>query len=474
MGQFINTYLNLPEKFYSLSTPQKVENPQSILYNSSLAKSLGVDSILSADIVCTYLTWSMPIPSITPIAQAYAWHQFWNFTMLWDGRALLLWEWVSDDTNIYDIALKWSWETVFSRGGDGRATLRSVLREYLISEAMYFLWIPTSRSLSVIATWKNVYREQMHQWAILARVMQSHIRIGTFEFAKVFGSQSDMDSLLDYTIQRHYPECKSAKNKAEAFLLAVIEKQTSLITQWLRVGFIHGVMNTDNTHIAGETFDYGPCAFMNVYHPKTVFSSIDIYWRYAFDQQSKIIEWNLWVLGYCLIDYIWEDHLQKILTTIWPKLQEKWRNMMAYKLGIIEVWEADTMLIQELLDWMQQHQADYTNTFVYLSGYKNVPSSQIYNQQSFISWKDKWEKRISKYRWGEKGVYEYMQKINPFIIPRNHIVEEVLDSTISGNMEPFYKFLSILAKPYEYWVEKETYMSVPKDFDEWYHTFCGT
>lgn len=474
MWHFENTYSKLSPKFFKEQNFQNIPVPKSIIYNQVLAWKLGIEDIVPLEKVSDLLSWNILFSWSYPLSQAYAGHQFGHFTMLGDGRATLLWEWVTDNARRYDVVLKWSGATYFSRGGDGYATLKSMLREYLISEAMYALKIPTSRSLAVVTTGTSVIRDSIEPWAILTRIMSSHIRVGTFEYAKVFCSQEELKQIIDYTIARHYPELEKNKNPIQDFLQTIIEKQTDLIIEWLRVGFIHGVMNTDNTSIAWETFDYGPCAFMNAYHPDRVFSSIDMDGRYAYWNQPYIIGWNLSVLAYTLSDFIDTSSSNKILQKIPQILTTKWNKMMWAKIGISEVTSEDVALINELLIWMQEKKADYTNTFLYLGGIDIVPDVEVYTDTTFQDFLYKWEKRIWQQSGWIKKARKSMKEHNPIYIPRNHIVEEVLDIGATWNMSHFHDFLDMLKTPYQYREGSWKYMDTPRDFDATYQTFCGT
>ena len=470
---FLSTYSSLPNIFYSKATPQMFPKPECVMYNTPLAQELGLEKEYSQTIAEEILKGKIP-KIISPLAQAYAGHQFGHFTMLWDGRALLVWEWETGEGKRYDIALKGSGPTPYSRWWDGKATLYSMLREYLISEAMHGLHIPTSRSLAVVKTGENIFRESIQDGWVVTRVISSHIRVGTFEFAKVFGKKEDLQALIDYTIARHYPEIQNAQNPAEELLKKVIDKQTDLIINWMRVGFIHGVMNTDNTSICSETFDYGPCAFINTYAPETVFSSIDVRGRYAFKNQRQIIAWNLWVFASTLSDFIDTKHLETVISELPEILEKKWLAMMGNKLGIEKVNPKDATLIVKLLDWMKLHKADYTNTFLYIWGNLWVPNAEIYKVHEFKEWLTQWQTRVSEQTGLMAWAIDRMHVYNPVYIPRNHLVEEALSSAVDGSMSKCNKLLEILKNPYEMQENTLEYMSFPNWFDENYATFCGT
>ena len=376
-----------------------------------------------------------------------------------------------------DIQFKGSGRTSFSRGGDGRAALGPMLREYIISEAINALNIPTTRSLAVVKTGEKVVRENLLNGAILTRVASSHIRVGTFQYIAATQNVDDLNTLVDYTIDRHYPEIKSSKNKALDLLSLVMERQCQLVVNWMRVGFIHGVMNTDNMAISGETIDYGPCAFMDQYDPKTVFSSIDKFGRYAFSNQPPITKWNLARFAECLIPLIDKDEETaiKIATELIDNFQniyeEKWLNMMRDKLGLFGDDKNDQILINKLLDWMKNNNADYTNTFCHLMGVEL--DDEIYKNDDFKDWYNEWQKRLKLNNSSDKHL-ELMKKNNPLVIPRNHKVEEALTDADKGNLETMNKFLKVLSNPYSVQENIIEFQKPAPISDEKYQTFCGT
>jgi len=407
------------------------------------------------------------------IAQAYAGHQFGHFTMLGDGRAVLLGEHISKSNQRLDVQFKGSGQTPFSRNGDGRAALGPMLREYLMSEAMNSLNIPTTRSLAVVKTGEDVIRERPLQGAILTRVASSHIRVGTFQFIRTRDNLDELNTLVDYTITRHYPEISKSKNKAYELLNKLIDQQIQLVVNWMRVGFIHGVMNTDNMAISGETIDYGPCAFMNNYNPDTCFSSIDRMGRYAFGNQPAITKWNLARFAECLLTLInpKKDESVKIATEVIDKFdrqyEEKWFGMMKNKLGLIGDDKNDKVLIFELLDCMKEQGLDYTNTFCFLMG-QEIDNKKDYQNDKFNNRKIKWQKRLTK------DSEKLMKHNNPKIIPRNHNVESVLKSAEDNDLSPFNDLLKALKSPYTDSKVLSKYQSPPPKTDEKYQTFCGT
>jgi len=475
---FDNSYTKLPSDFFEFQRPTPVQQPKILLLNKSLIHDLGIDYLLEDnETTALHLSGNIIPSNAEPIAQAYAGHQFGYFNMLGDGRAILLGEHVTAKNKRFDIQLKGSGQTPFSRRGDGRATLRSMLREYLISEAMFYLRIPTSRSLAVIGTDDVVYREQLHKGAILTRVMSSHIRVGTFEFAKQFCSVEDCRIFTNYVINRHYPELANAENPVLEFLKTVVKKQTDLVLNWMRVGFIHGVMNTDNTSIAAETFDYGPCAFMNVFNPKTVFSSIDIHGRYAFQNQPAIIKWNMHILADTLMPLIHDstteatELVQQVMNDFDVYYVDQWYKMMFAKIGLEDGDENDKPLVNELLHWMYTNKADYTNTFFSLRN-EALEADSNWQPDGLTDWLTKWKNRIT-----EKDITaakQLMQQNNPCYIARNHLVEEALDNAVNGNFSEFNQLLQILQQPYQLQQVDERFQYYSPTFDNTYKTFCGT
>ena len=475
---FDNTYSKLSNTFKQDIKPTPVLDPELVVLNQKLAKDLKLDfsKINKKELAKLFSGNSLPEGS-NSIAQAYAGHQFGHFTMLGDGRAVLIGEHLVNKNIRFDIQFKGSGRTSFSRNGDGRAVLGPMLREYIISEAINSLKIPTTRSLAVVKTGEKVVRENLLPGAILTRVASSHIRVGTFQYIAAKQNIDDLKILMNYTIDRHYPEIKTSKNKALDLLNLVMEKQCQLVVNWMRVGFIHGVMNTDNMAISGETIDYGPCAFMDHYDPKTVFSSIDSHGRYSFANQPPITKWNLARFAECLIPLIDKDQDEaiKIATeTInnFEKIYEvKWLNMMRDKLGLFGEDKNDKILIEDLLNWMEKNKADYTNTFCNLMNIK-TSNNEIYNNKDYINWTNKWQKRILLNNSSKDKSLKLMKNSNPVVIPRNHKVEEALKEANENNLEVMNKLLSILTKSYENQKNIEDFQS-PSNTKE-YQTFCGT
>ena len=476
---FDNTYSKLSKTFIEDIKPTPVHDPELVILNEQLAKELNLDfsKTKEKDLSLLFSGNSLPNGSTT-IAQAYAGHQFGHFTMLGDGRAVLLGEHISNKNNRFDIQFKGSGRTSFSRGGDGRAALGPMLREYIISEAINSLNIPTTRSLAVVKTGEKVVRENLLDGAILTRVASSHLRVGTFQYIAARQNIEDLNTLVDYTIERHYPQIKSSKTKALDLLNLVMEKQCQLVVDWMRVGFIHGVMNTDNMTISGETIDYGPCAFMDQYHPKTVFSSIDKFGRYAYSNQPPIAKWNLARFAECLIPLIDknEETAIKIATDVIDNFQniyeKKWLNMMRDKLGLFGEDKNDRQLIDDLLNWMEKYKIDYTNTFCHLMEIKI--DENTYKDESFITWFDEWKKRSKLNNSSKEKQIELMKKNNPIVIPRNHKVEEALTEANNGNLEKMKKLNDILKNPYSNQEDIAEYQVPAPISNEKYQTFCGT
>ncbi len=476
---FDNSYSRLPDTFKEYVEPVKVKNPELVLLNYNLAEDLNLNfsDIKNSDLSLLFSGNILPENS-NSIAQAYAGHQFGHFTMLGDGRAVLIGEHLSQNKDRYDIQFKGSGKTAFSRNGDGRAALGPMLREYIISESMYYLKIPTTRSLAVVKTGEEVIREKALAGAILTRVASSHIRVGTFQYIAARKNIGELKILLDYVINRHYPNIKDSKNKALELLKVVLNKQIDLVINWMRVGFIHGVMNTDNMSISGETIDYGPCAFMDTYDPKTVFSSIDQMGRYAYCNQPLITKWNLSRFAECLIPLIdknQEKSIQlatKIIDSFEKKYEEKWFNMMKKKLGLFGADEKDKVLILDLLTWMHQRKIDFTNTFCHLMDVK-TEEYHNYKDNHFQNWKKRWGERLKINNTTSEKQIELMQTVNPLIIPRNHKVEEALKAAEQDNLKPINQLIKILKKPYTEQKNIVDYQA-RSHLNKNYQTFCGT
>ena len=498
-----NSYLELGAAFSQKSLPSPIAAPELLLWNTSLAQSLGINFSVEQDneLLAQYFSGNQLLDGSQPIAQAYSGHQFGHFNpQLGDGRAHLLGDVTDAQGKSWDIQLKGSGTTHFSRSGDGRCGLAPALREFIMSEAMQTIGVPTTRCLAVVATGEAVYRERTLPGAVVTRVASSHIRVGTFQF---FAARKDIDSLkilTRYSIERHFPEISLSTDKEQDltsdnvvdFYAAVLNKQVKLIVSWLRVGFIHGVMNTDNTAISGETIDYGPCAMMNHYDSEAVFSSIDKYSRYAFGSQSKIMQWNMARLADCLLPLVDDDEdialgkIQPLLKQFADDLQYYYYEMMVNKLGIDELLEGDVELVNDLLTIMQEKKLDYTQSFVTLA--ENLDQEAVDEllgnvaqepekkseqaQDSWLAWITRWYSRIASDVSGAKAL---MAKTNPLVIPRNHHVEAILASTqATGDLTALHDFLAVLQQPYEKTDNTHVYQDAPSDGDENYHTFCGT
>ena len=478
--RFDNTYSKLPESFLSNTSPTPVKSPELIILNDSLVEDLGLNfSKLNKENLSKLFSGNTLPEGSKAISQAYAGHQFGNFTMLGDGRAVLMGEHISKNNERLDVQFKGSGKTPFSRNGDGRAALGPMLREYIISEAMHALNIPTTRSLAVVKTGEDVVREEMLPGGILTRVASSHLRVGTFQYIATRQNENELKLLVNYTIDRHYPNINQSKNKALDLLKVLMERQIDLVINWMRVGFIHGVMNTDNMTISGETIDYGPCAFMDTYDPQTVFSSIDRLGRYAYFNQPSITKWNLARFAECLIPLIDEDKDKAIdiatkeINSFEKVYELKWLNMMRDKLGLFGEDPKDQVLILDLLTWMHKNKADYTNTFCFLMNIK-IKNDEIYKDENFLIWKKRWEDRLKLNNNTHEKFLKLMRSVNPLIIPRNHKVEEALEAAINNDLTQLKKLIKILENPYHDQKNIIDYQSSPSLSGQKYQTFCGT
>jgi len=476
---FDHSYSKLPEVLFSRANPKQFVSPRSVIFNAPLAKTLGLNTpAIEASGWACFSGQEIPA-SAYPIAQAYAGHQFGGFNNLGDGRAILLGEHISPNATRVDMQLKGSGPTPYSRSGDGLASLGPMLREYLMSEAMQALGVPTTRSLAVMLTGEVVYRTQPQSGAVLTRVAASHIRVGTFQYASAINQVDVLKALADYTISRHYLSIKNNPSPYVALLDAVIDAQASLIAKWMQFGFIHGVMNTDNMSIAGETIDYGPCAFVNGYSPNTVFSSIDQNSRYAFGNQPKMGEWNLTRFAESLLPLLAENREDALriatdsLNAYQTKYRDYWLDAMRKKLGLINAEPSDLTLAEDLLMLMYKHQADFTNAFRQL----NTPiqlEEGLVSDVSFQHWEKLWKERLSRQPLSSEQSDALMHANNPQVIPRNHLVEEVLEFAAQGNMAPFHEFIEVLQTPYSKPINEKYLSGAGAGFDENYQTFCGT
>ena len=473
-----NTYTRLPGVLFAHAEPARVREPRVTVLNHRLAGELGLDlGALSADVAAALFAGQTLPSGFQPIAQAYAGHQFGGFTMLGDGRAILLGEHRTPSGQLVDIQLKGSGRTQFSRGGDGRAALGPMLREYIISEAMAALGIPTTRSLAVVTTGEPVYRASPLPGAILTRVASSHIRVGTFEYA-ARKDEATLRALADYAIDRHYPELVDAPRKYLEFFRAVADRQAALVARWQLVGFVHGVMNTDNVAVSGETIDYGPCAFMDVYHADTVFSSIDHAGRYAYGNQPNITQWNLARFAETLLPLMDTDPekavaaAMEVLEDFPTRFERNWLAGMRKKLGLLTDEADDAEMITSLLGWMQRSRADFTNTFRDLS--EGRLDGERYREPDFQTWYAGWQQRLGRDSKPPAAAYAVMRTVNPAVIPRNHRVEAALSAVENrGDLSVLHQLLAVLASPYETGADSVQYREPPPDGCA-YRTYCGT
>lgn len=478
--QFDTSYTRLPPAFYHRLVPDPVTQPSLVLLNERLANQLGLSfEDLALQEQAALLAGNQMPPASTPLVMAYAGHQFGHFTLLGDGRAHLLGEHIAPDGSRFDLQFKGSGQTPFSRRGDGRAALEPMLREYLISEAMHELGIPTTRSLSVVQTGELVQRETPLKGAVLLRVAQSHLRVGTFQWAAAQGKPEWLQALVDYTIERHYPACLDHANPPLAMLEQCISRQMNLIVEWMRVGFIHGVMNTDNMTLSGETIDYGPCAFLDHYHPEKVFSYIDRGGRYAFGNQSRVAWWNLARLAETLLPLLDAtpskaiEKAEAILNTFEEQFQQRWLDMMRCKCGLVKPLPDDAELIQSLLTWMQETKADYTLTFASLT-HPSMPWEGSGPSVRHADWYEQWQQRLREEGSDPNTSFALMQAHNPVIIPRNHQVERALKAASMDDLGLLENLLKALKAPYQLESKPKDLLQPPSETEAIRHTYCGT
>jgi len=478
--QFDHSYESLPDIFYTTPYPSPAEDPTIVCFNEMLAKELGLDAnaLQTEDGIQILAGNKLPEDGMH-LAQAYAGHQFGNFTMLGDGRAILLGEHLTPEKERYDIQLKGAGRTMYSRGGDGLAALGPMLREYIISEAMHALNIPTSRSLAVIKSTDPVYREEVLSRGILTRVAKSHLRVGTFQYAAAYGEKSDIQAIADYAIRRHYPDHQEKGNPYVSLLKEVTEQQAALIAKWQLVGFIHGVMNTDNMTISGETIDYGPCAFMNTFDPNTVFSSIDIQDRYKYGNQPAIANWNLARFAETLLPLIDNDeetaikHAEKVIKSFQTHFYHNWLDGMRAKLGLFDQKGTDSKLCSDLLNAMKKYQADYTDTFLALT-YNQIDGMVLLKSEEFLQWHKQWKSRLSEQTKSDEEIKALMKKSNPSLIPRNHLVEQALsDAVEKEDYREMKQLITALSNPFAHTEAQTNYRKIPVPLEP-YQTFCGT
>ncbi|MFE1628606.1 YdiU family protein [Brevibacillus reuszeri] len=476
---FDNSYASLPTTFFTKINQNAVGSPQVIMLNEPLAAALGLN-VQGLEQAADVLAGNETPEGAFPLAQAYAGHQFGHFTMLGDGRALLLGEQITPKGERFDIQLKGSGRTPYSRRGDGRAALGPMLREYIISEAMHGLGIPTTRSLAVVNTGEPIYRETVQPGAVLTRVATSHIRVGTFQYAAAWCSEQELQALADYTLERHFPEGLAEKNRYLFLLKQVIKRQAALIAKWQLVGFIHGVMNTDNMALSGETIDYGPCAFMDAYDPETVFSSIDTQGRYAYGNQPYIAVWNLARFAETLLPLLDRSEEQALklgeeaISQFAEQYRSNWVSGMRAKLGIFNEEPEDEALIEGLLGIMQKEHADFTNTFRALTLDK-PEETPLFGAEDFTQWHEQWQARLGRQEESKADSLQLMRSSNPAVIPRNYRVEEALEAAVqNGDYSVMKRLLAVLANPYAYSPEQEEYAALPPCSNRPYQTYCGT
>lgn len=489
---FDNSYARLPQPFFERAEPQKVANPQLIKINQLLLEQVGLSCLkdLGSEELAEFFSGNKMFQGSEPIALAYAGHQFGVFVpLLGDGRACLLGEIVDQQGRRWDLQLKGSGQTAFSRRGDGRAALGPVIREYLVSEAMHRLGIPTSRSLAAVLTGENVIREKIYPGAVLTRVASSHLRIGTFE---LFAAQQDYQGLkilVDYAIERHYPELTNLADKYPEFLRAVCCRQAGLVAKWMAAGFIHGVLNTDNVSIAGETIDYGPCAFMDNYDPEKVFSYIDNHGRYAYGNQPEITAWNLTRLAESLLPLTGQPPesairaAQKILADFSSLYQQNWLKEFSAKIGIVDCCDTDRMLIDAFLDILLENEADFTLAFRGLSAelegaeeaMREIFRNQFSQQTKLDKWLASWKSRLQMEGRAPHQIAAAMNLVNPAYIARNHLVERAINQAYQQDrFDSFNKLLEVLSQPYQYRQDCSEYMLAALPYEQVHYTFCGT
>jgi len=477
-----NSYIGLPEDFYQVVNPLPVKSPQIVSFNDELAQYLGLE--IDENEALKYFSGNSIPENTTPIALNYAGHQFGNFVHeLGDGRATLLGE-IEVNKERFDIQLKGSGPTKFSRQGDGRSALGPVIREYIVSEAMHHLNIPTTRALAAVQTGEHVFRDVIEPGGILTRIAKSHLRVGTFEYFASRQQWENVKLLADYTIQRHFPEIRVLDNQYLELLKAVADRQSKLIAKWMSVGFIHGVMNTDNFTISGETIDYGPCAFMDEYDPATVYSSIDHGGRYAFGNQPSIAAWNLASLAGCLISFIDEDSKKanelatKVLDDFSIKTNQEILDVMCLKIGLEGSSDKHQSILKDLLKIMIPNKADYTLSFRYLSLALSDKDSffldQFQDQEKIKDWLKNWKAVVKQLNIDTREVIEKMENINPIYIPRNHNVDKAIKAAYKENLEPMNKLLEALKNPFSEDTKYSNLAIPPKDDEKILKTFCGT
>jgi len=486
---FDNSYARLPERFYSRLSPTPVAQPSILRVNQELAQGLGIDTkwLTSEQGIAALVGNEVPVGA-DPIATVYAGHQFGSYNpQLGDGRAVLLGEIITSDGKRFDLQLKGSGRTPYSRGGDGRSPLGPVLREYIVSEAMHALGVPTTRALAAVATGEQVARERLAPGAVLARVASSHIRIGTFQF---FAAQSDTEALsllLEQVIQRHYPQAADNENPALCVLRAVIQQQAKLVARWQLLGFIHGVMNTDNMLLSGETIDYGPCAFMEAFRRDKVYSSIDHGGRYAYGNQPGIAHWNMAVLAQAFLPLLHEDKeravelAQEAVDSFPHQFLDAHGSGMSHKMGLQYVDESDAAMIDDFLGLIEQEQLDFTLAFRALADLADEqnPAPKVTDLfefgDAFSNWLGRWRARLAADEVSAAARQAFMYKTNPVFIPRNHLVEAAIRAAEDNDdLQPFHDLVDTLANPWDYAPDKADYARPARQDELVHQTFCGT
>ncbi|WP_419806700.1 protein adenylyltransferase SelO [Terriglobus sp.] len=483
---FDNSYARLPQNFFAKVEPTWVRAPRLIHVNDELANFLNIDpGQLHSQEGAEVFAGNCIATGSEPLAMAYAGHQFGGFVpQLGDGRACMLGEVVAQDDKRYDIQLKGSGPTPFSRQGDGRAALGPVLREYLVSEAMHRLHVPTTRALAAVLTGEAVLREEMLPGAVLTRVASSHLRVGTFEYFSARKDTTSLHTLANYAISRHYPEAVEQPKRYRALLEGVVRRQAALVAQWMGLGFIHGVMNTDNTSISGETIDYGPCAFMEAHDPATVFSAIDRQGRYAYGNQPKVMLWNLSRLGETLLPLMAEEEgsqeaalatAYEVLNSFAPLYEAAYLRIFRAKLGLAQEQEEDAALVKDLLEAMAEGRADFTLMFRHLSENDGFGAREQFAQPAgFEAWHGRWLARLTAERVTQEERNRAMQQTNPVYIPRNHLVQEVIDAALRQDFAPFEQLLAVLDKPFQERTVLQRFAAPAALEQRVLQTFCGT
>ncbi|MBP7777931.1 MAG: YdiU family protein [Acidobacteria bacterium] len=475
-----HTYAALPALFHAEAAPSPVRDPQLVVFNTALATTLGLDvPSLDTPTGAAVFAGNVLPEGARPLAQAYAGHQFGHFTALGDGRAILLGEQTTPDGAVVDVQLKGAGQTPYSRRGDGRAALGPMLRELVISEAMHGLGIPTSRSLAVVSTGEPVQRERVLPGAVLTRIAASHLRVGTFEWAAAHRDPAALVALADYTMHRHYPEAADQPLPHLALFGAIVERQARLLAQWQLVGFVHGVMNTDNMSLAGETLDYGPCAFMDAYDPATVFSSIDAAGRYAYANQPPIAQWNLARLAEAMLPLFDADQARAIASAnaaierFATRFEHHWLAGMRAKLGLATDEPGDAALVGALLTWMRDTAADFTNTFRGLDP-AGGPAAPALEDAAFLAWQAEWQARLGRQPQAPDEVAALMRRSNPAVIARNHLVEAALAAAEQGDLGPLERLVETLGAPWDDARVPLEFRHPAEPGKPPYRTFCGT